>query len=268
MVKINYNFNKLQGALNETGAELIFKYKFYNSNFSPTGKTIDFDTNGLINNKDNLEINYYGGLNFYKKFLVITAFGNLKTKKQNLEIHFSQCKRFLDNFKNNINELILLLPNSIYLKNEHSNKNFKKHYPCEDCLKIINWNNISTAEDWSKRIIMDQFKLENLYQYISPIEKELQANLLDDVFLKNLPINFTRVNEVVKAQKKWICEKCKINTSGMKKIFHLKLKKTNFNDINHNNFIGVCASCLKLDFNEIYLFPDEIDFIKKFKPKN
>ena len=29
MVKIKYNFNKLQGALKETGAELTFKYKFY-----------------------------------------------------------------------------------------------------------------------------------------------------------------------------------------------------------------------------------------------
>ena len=33
MVKIKYNFNKMNGALKEAGAELNFKYKFNNPNF-------------------------------------------------------------------------------------------------------------------------------------------------------------------------------------------------------------------------------------------
>ena len=249
-----HNFNKLNGALKEAGTELNFKYKFENPKFYKNSIINQFNENGLLNIKNNIEINCYGGLNVYKNLFVMVFFGELKKRnKHSIKIHFSKCPDFIDKFEKKNIELNLFLPNTSIFKEEAVNKNFQKYLPCEECLKIINWNNINKAEDWSRRIILEQFSIENLYDHVLPFQKELIAGIHSQDFLHNLPSDFTRTNEVIKAQKKWICEFCKTNTSGMKKILHIEVKDTLNKTLNSSNYISICSSCMKLKYNDIII---------------
>ena len=268
MVKIKYNFNKMNGALKEAGAELNFKYKFNNPNFYKNSVISQFNKDGILTVNNEIEINFFGGLNFYKNLIVLSSFNEFKKKKnEEILIHFSKCEDYELNYEKKVHELNLHLPNSNIFQDDIKNKNFQKHKPCEKCLKIINWNNINKAEDWSRRVILEQFSVKSFYEHILPFQKELIANIHKNDFLVNLPLNFVRINEVIKAQKKWTCEVCKINTSGMKQLLHIEIKNILKDNINSSNYNSICSSCLKHRHNEISLNKNEIEFIKQFKPK-
>ena len=63
----------------------------------------------------------------------------------------------------------------------------------------------------------------------------------------------------------WNCEACKIDTSGLKKIFHILAKNENQFSDNADDYYGLCALCLKKANNYVIIFPEEYDYAEKNK---
>ena len=100
MVKIKFNFDKLNGALKEAGAELNFKYKLNNPNFYKNSIISQFNEDGILTINNEIEINFFGGLNFYKNLIVLASFNEFKKKKnEEILIHFSKCEDYELNYE-------------------------------------------------------------------------------------------------------------------------------------------------------------------------
>ena len=53
----------------------------------------------------------------------------------------------------------------------------------------------------------------------------------------------------------------------MKQLYHAVLIDDTIKRYSPNDFIGVCTGCLKVQYNDMYITSEELDFINKFKPK-
>ena len=265
MVKINTNFSKLNASLKQIGAELNFRYHFNNNKSDIALTRSKFNSDGTLAKLENLKIDYLAGLTFYQNNFVAIYFENLKIDKT-FTFHFSKCDDLLKNLEQNEANAILLLPDSekIDFKRKDVNKIFT---PCRSCLENTNWNNFQKAEDWSRRIIIEQFNILEFHKQMFSIERELVSDFISPEFLKKLPNDFPRIFETAKSYKKWTCQKCKINVSGMKQLYHAVIIDRTLKRYTLYDFLGVYTGCLKLKYHEMYITPDELDFINEFRPK-
>ena len=264
MVKINTNFSKLNASLKQIGAELNFRYHFKNDKSDIVRTRSKFNSDGTLGKLENLKIDYLAGLTFYQNNFVAIYFENLKIDKTHI-FHFSNCDDLLNNLDQNEGSAILLLPDSekMDLKRKDVNKIFT---PCRSCLENTNWNNFQKAEDWSRRIIIEQFNILEFHKQMFSIQRELVSDFTSSDFLKTLPSDFPRVFETAKSYKKWTCQKCKINVSGMKQLYHAVIIDKTINRYTPHDFLGVCTGCLKVKFHDMYITPEELDFINEFRP--
>ena len=99
------------------------------------------------------------------------------------------------------------------------------------------------------------------------IERELVSDFIPTDFLEKLPNDFPRIFETAKSYKKWTCQKCKINVSGMKQLYHAVIIDRTLKRYTPYDFLGVCTGCLKVKYHDMYITPDELDFINEFRPK-
>ena len=153
---------------------------------------------------------------FFNNIFVIGTSG---TGKQNNYLHFTNCESF-DIANNN---LYLTSSEELFKDSGDLKKPFE---PCTECLTNTNWNNYANADDWAKRLIIRQFNVLHIFDHIFSLQRELISKIHSSNTIDNLPINFLRTLESVKAKKNWKCEACKIDTSGLKKsfIFYQKMK--------------------------------------------
>ena len=100
------------------------------------------------------------------------------------------------------------------------------------------------------------------------IERELVSDFISSEFLKTLPSDFPRIFETAKSYKKWTCQKCKINVSGMKQLYHAVIIDRALNRYTPYDFLGVCTGCLKVKYHDMYITREELDFINEFRPKS
>ena len=265
MVKINTNFSKLNASLKQIGAELNFRYHFNNNKSDIALRRSKFNSDGTLGKLENLKINYLAGLTFYQNNFVAIYFENLKIDKT-FTFHFSKCDDLLKNLEQNEANAILLLPDSekIDFKRKDLNKILT---PCRSCHENTNWNNFQKAEDWSRRIIIEQFNILEFHKQMFSIERELVSDFISPEFLKKLPNDFPRIFETAKSYKKWTCQKCKINVSGMKQLYHAVIIDRTLKRYTPYDFLGVCTGCLKVKYHDMYITPDELDFINEFRPK-
>ena len=266
MVKINSNFSKLNASLKQVGAELNFRYHFNNNRSDIALTRSKFNSDGTLSKIKNLKIDYLAGLSFYQNNFVAIYFQNLKADKINT-FHFSECNDLLINLEKNESNTTLILPDSekADLKKKDTNKILS---PCHLCLENTNWNNFEKAEDWSKRIIIEQFNILEFHKQMFSVERELVSNFISSDFLKMLPKNFPRILETAKSYKKWTCQKCKINVSGMKQLYHAVILDRTLKRYLPNDFLGLCTGCLKVKYHDMYITPEELDFINEFRPKS
>ena len=265
MVKINANFSKLNAALKQVGAELNFRYHFINNKSKIASTRKKFKKDGTLDSIENLQIDFFAGLTFYQNNFVAIYFKNL-VQNDEITFHFSNCPEFIEHLNNHEASATLILPESekLDIKKKSANNNF---IPCRLCLEKTNWNNFAKAADWSRRIIIDQFNVLEFHKQMFSIERELFSDFITSQFLKTLPDDFPRILEAAKSNKKWICQKCKINVSGMKQLYHAILIDDTIKRYSPNDFIGVCTGCLKVQYHDMYITSEELDFINKFKPK-
>ena len=251
-MKIDIKFNSLQNALNESGATLRFRnFLKNNTNLDKTLK--NFNHEGKLDNINKSSPNFVGGLMFFNNIFVVGTSG---TGKQTNNIHFSNC----DNFDIDNNDLYLINADKLFKNSGDLKKPFE---PCTNCLTNTNWNNYTNADDWAKRLIMRQFNVLNLFDHIFSLQRELMSKIHSSNTINNLPKNFLRTLEAVKAKKKWKCEACKIDASGLKKIFHILAKNENQFSDNADDYFGLCALCLKKANNYVIIFPEEYEYVEK-----
>jgi hypothetical protein len=253
-MKIDIKFNSLQNALNESGATLRFR-KILKSNSSLDKILKNFNDEGKLENINNSSPHFAGGLMFFNNIFVIGTSG---TGKQNNYLHFTNCESF------NIadNNLYLTSSEELFKDSGDLKKPFE---PCTECLTNTNWNNYINADDWAKRLIIRQFNVLHLFDHIFSLQRELISKIHSSNTIEKLPKNFLRTLESVKAKKNWNCEACKIDTSGLKKIFHILAKNENQFSDNADDYYGLCALCLKKANNYVIIFPEEYDYAEKNK---
>ena len=254
-MEIKVNFNRLQNALNETGTTLKYRFSLGKANNIFSKVLTDFDKTGSLLTITNNLPNFYGGLLVYKNIFVYALLNKKNDKSSN--IHFSSC----DVLKNNLSQASLHLSNSDLFK--ESGELQKGYKPCESCLHITNWNNFSLAEDWAKRIVIRQFNIKHIHDHIISFQKELLSKIHSKETLLSIPNNFLRILEIIKAKKKWICQICKVDTSGYKQTFHIMPTKDHRYTENEGDYYGLCVLCLKRANNYVITYPEEIEYLNK-----
>ena len=254
-MKLDIKFNNLQNALNESGATLKFRYGL-KSNKNLENLIKNFNKNGMLEQLNKKPPSFIGGLMFFNNIFVLGRYTK-DIKNKNL-IHFSKCSYI----ENDIDNVELFLPKSDIIFNQNG-EFIKPFTPCPSCLDITNWNNYLIAENWAKRIVIRQFNILHFHDHLFSLQRELLSKIHTKNTISMLPNNYLRVLEKIKAKKKWICEACKLDTSGMKKLFHILSKSDNKFTENDLDYYGICALCLKKANIYIIVFPEEYEYFNK-----
>lgn len=254
-MKLDIKFNSLKNALNESGATLKFRYGL-KSNKSLEKLIKNFNKDGVLEKIYKKPPSFIGGLMFFNNIFVVGHFKK-DSKNKNL-VHFSKCSYV----KNNIDNIDLFLTNSDIIFNQNGEL-MKSFTPCPSCLDITNWNNYLMAEDWAKRIVIRQFNILHFNDHLFSLQRELLSKIHEKNTINMLPNNYLRILEIIKAKKKWLCEVCKLDTSGMKKLYHILPKLDNKYTENDLEYYGICALCLKKANNYVIIFPEEYEYINR-----